>query len=152
MLGGEQAYIGYRVGIHLRSLLLMRNRLLAFQTDIGVGPYTRRSWLDPRGPLPRVDILQMAAQVATLREVLRAMGTLEWPLAGMFAEVVAQVAALLEDAVAVCKAALEEELDALRLRVPHLNRSVPGLGNSGERFRVHVIRLAHSMQFFNDVI
>jgi hypothetical protein len=59
--------------------------------------------------LPRdtVNILQVAAEIATLSKSLHAFRAGEWALAGMFAEVVAQIAALFEDGTTVRVATFE---------------------------------------------
>jgi hypothetical protein len=67
----------------------------------------------------------MPPQISALRERFLAEKALKGPHAGMFAEVVPQVAGFLEDAPAVGIFALEVELDALRLRIPHPDGLVP---------------------------
>ena len=75
----------------------------------------------------------MAAKISTLCEVLFAHITLVRSLHGMLAEVVAQVAALLEDTFAATVHALEIEFDALRHLVFDLDGLVPLAGNAFER-------------------
>ena len=67
----------------------------------------------------------MAAKISTLCEVLFAYFTLVRSLHGMLAEVVAQVAALLEDGLAILVLADEVEVGALGLTVPDLDRLMP---------------------------
>lgn len=54
-----------------------------------------------------VYILEMAAQVATLREFSTALRALEWLLPGVLPEMVSQVAAFFEERVATLKPAPE---------------------------------------------
>ena len=89
-----------------------------------------------------VDIFQMTAKIATLRKVLVTNMALEGSEASVLTEVVSEIAAFLEDALAILEAALEEELDALGLWVPHLHRFVPRLGDSLESLRIDVICLS----------
>lgn len=67
----------------------------------------------------------MAAKISTLCEVLFAHITLVRSLHGMLAEVVAQVAALLEDGLAILVLADEVEVGALGLTVPDLDGLMP---------------------------
>ena len=64
-----------------------------------------------------VDVLQVAAQVSALSEVLFALFALVGAGARVLAEVVAQVAALAEHAFAPAVATAEEKLRALGLLV-----------------------------------
>lgn len=72
-----------------------------------------------------MNVLQVPAQVATLREGFVAFGAGERSQAGVLAEVVTEVAALLEGARASRVFTLEEKLDALSVRVLHFDRLVP---------------------------
>ena len=74
----------------------------------------------------------MTAEISTLSEGLLAEGTLEGSEAGVLAEMIAQVAALLEDASALGVLTLEIELYSLSFGVFHANRLMPLLGNSLE--------------------
>ena len=67
----------------------------------------------------------MAAKISTLCEVLFAHITLVRSLHGMLAEVVAQVAALLKDGLAILVFADEVEVGALGLTVPDLDCLMP---------------------------
>ena len=84
-------------------------------------------------------VLHMAAKVAALRECLVALGALERPHPGVLPEVVAQIAALLEDAVTAFVLALEEQFDALCLRITHLNRFMPRVRDPGEGLHVALV-------------
>lgn len=77
-------------------------------------------------------VLQVAAQVAALGEGLLAEGALEGAEACMLAEVVPQVATLLEDTAAVRIPALEVELHSLSLWVLHADGLVPLLRDTLE--------------------
>lgn len=81
-------------------------------------------------------VLEVAAEIATLGECFVAARTRKWPLSRVFAEVVAQVAAFLESGVATWVAALEVELDTLRLWVFDSNGLVPLLRDAVERLRL----------------
>lgn len=83
-----------------------------------------------------VDVLEVAAEVAALRECLVAVGAGKWSLARVLAEMVPQVTALLENAVAVRVPALEEQLDAVRLLVLDLDGLVPLRRDALESLRV----------------
>lgn len=72
-----------------------------------------------------MNVLQVSAQVATLSKGFLALGACEWSQASVLAEVVAEVAALLERTGAAGVLALEEKLDALRVGVLHLDGLVP---------------------------
>ena len=74
----------------------------------------------------------MASQISALREVFVTVLTRERPLPRVLAEVVPQVARLLEDTPAVRVHALEEQLLALRRGILDLYRLVPVRGNSLE--------------------
>ena len=69
-------------------------------------------------------ILKVAAQISALCEGLVADVTRERPLAGVFAEVVLQVAGFLEYRAAAGIHASEQELETLRSLVPHLDHLV----------------------------
>ena len=86
-----------------------------------------------------VHVLHMAAKVAALSERLVALGALERPHPGMLPEVVPQIAALLEDTVTAFVLTLEEQFDALCLRITHLNRFVPRVRDTGEGFHVALL-------------
>lgn len=85
-----------------------------------------------------VHVLQVAAQVAALGEGFEAHGTGKGPLAGMLAEVVPQVAALLENALAASMLALEVQFDALRFQMLDLHSLMPLSGNTGEDLGLNV--------------
>lgn len=74
-----------------------------------LGSLCLRLFLEETYVLPRdtVNILQVAAEIATLSKSLHAFRAGEWALAGMFAEVVAQIAALFEDGTTVRVATFE---------------------------------------------
>lgn len=78
-------------------------------------------------------IFEVAPQVATLREGLVALGAVERSLTSVFAEVVAQIAAFLEDTFAATVHALEIEFDALRHLMFDLDGLMPLSGNAFER-------------------
>lgn len=78
-------------------------------------------------------IFEVAPQVSTLREGLVALGAVEGSLTCVFAEVVAQIAAFLEDTFAATVHALEIEFDALRHLMFDLDGLMPLLGNAFER-------------------
>ena len=80
-------------------------------------------------------IFEVAPQVSTLREGLVALGAVEGSLTCVFAEVVAQIAAFLEDTFAATVHALEIEFDALRHLMFDLDGLMPLLGNAFERSR-----------------
>lgn len=84
-----------------------------------------------------VHVLQVTTQIATLREGLLALGAREGPLPRMLAEMVAQVAALLEDRAAACVTTAEIQLHAHRFRIPHLDGLVPRVRNALEGLAVH---------------
>ena len=75
----------------------------------------------------------MSAQVTALSEGLLALGAGEGSQAGVLAEVVSQVARLLEHRVAVRVHTLEVQFDALGVRVAHLDRLVPAAWDAFER-------------------
>ena len=79
-----------------------------------------------------VHILKVAPQVAALREGLVALGAVVGPLTCVLAEVVAQIAAFLEDTFATTVHALEIELDALRHLMFDLDGLVPLLRDAFE--------------------
>jgi hypothetical protein len=81
----------------------------------------------------------MSAQVTALSEGLLALGAGEGSQAGVLAEVVSQVAALLEGAGATGIFALEKQLDALGVRILDFYRFVPLLGNAFKVFRCEVL-------------
>ena len=78
-------------------------------------------------------IFEVAPQVATLRESLVALGAVERSLTSVFAEVVAQIAAFLEDTFAATVHALEIEFDALRHLMFDLDGLMPLSRNAFER-------------------
>ena len=82
---------------------LLTNFLLGLDCDLRVGQLAVNF-----GTRYVVHILHVAAQVAALSERLVALGALERSDSGMLAEVVPEIAALLEDAVAALVLALEE--------------------------------------------
>lgn len=61
---------------------------------------------------------------------LPAFRACEWALAGMFAEVVAQIAALFEDLTTVRVATFEINFTTLGVMVPHLDNLRPRLRNT----------------------
>ena len=67
----------------------------------------------------------MSPQISTLGERFVAVAAQKRSLPGVFSEVVAQIAGLLEDAPAVWVHALEIQLNPLCLRVTNLDRFVP---------------------------
>ena len=99
---------------------LLSDFLLSHDLDLGVRQFVVNFFA---GGI--VHVLHMAAEVAALSERLVALGALERPHPGVLPEVVPQIAALLEDAVAAFVLALEEQFDTLCLRITHLNRFVP---------------------------
>ena len=86
-----------------------------------------------------VHVLHMPAEVAALSECLVALGALERSHPGVLSEVVPQIAALLEDTVTAFVLTLEEQFDALCLRITHLNRFVPRVRDPGEGFHVALL-------------
>ena len=68
-----------------------------------LGSLCLRLFLEEANVLPRdaVNILQVATEIATLSKSLHAFRASEWALAGMFAKVVSQIAALFEDGATV---------------------------------------------------
>jgi hypothetical protein len=86
-----------------------------------------------------MDIFQMTPKVTALCEILHTDGALEWPFACVFAEVISQITAFLEDALAVPEAALEKELNALCSWVSNLHRFMPCCWNSFKCFRINII-------------
>jgi len=72
-----------------------------------------------------VHVLQVAAQISTLRKCLFALGAGERPLARVLAEVVPKVAALFENRAAAAMPTPEIQLHAHRFVVAHLDRLVP---------------------------
>jgi len=72
-----------------------------------------------------VHVLQMSTQVAALCEFLMALWARERTQTRVLSEVIAQIAALLEDGVASFVTAPEVELDASARTVAHLNCLVP---------------------------
>jgi hypothetical protein len=72
-----------------------------------------------------MNVLEVTAQVATLSEALRTLGTDERTQACVFPEVVSQVAALPEDGIAALVTTLKVELDSHGLRISHLDCLVP---------------------------
>lgn len=79
-----------------------------------------------------VHILEMPAEITALSKGLLAERALEGPQAGVLAEVVPQVAALLENASAVRVSALEIELHALGFGVLDPDSLVPLLRDAFE--------------------
>ena len=95
--------------------------------------------------IPRylVHVLEVATEVTTLSEGLLAHRTVERSLACVLSEVISQVAALLEDALACGMLAFEIELDALSDIVFDLNGLVPFLRDAlkGARFNTSDYRV-----------
>lgn len=87
-------------------------------------------------------VLQVPTQIAALREILLANLTFERSRARVLSEVVPQITALLKNAFAIFEAALEVELDALGLGIPHFDGLVPLFGNALKGVGVDVVRLA----------
>lgn len=83
-----------------------------------------------------VHVLKVATQIPALRESLLALGAREGTLARVLAEMVAQVAALLEDGPASSVAATEIEFDAHSVGVPHFDGLVPRVRNAVKSFGV----------------
>ena len=79
-----------------------------------------------------MDILKMSAKVATLSEGFLAKGTLKGAHTCMFAEMVTEVAAFLEDTAALRILALEVQLDSLGFGVFDSDGLMPLLGNALE--------------------
>ena len=80
-----------------------------------------------------VHILKMASQVSALCEGLVALGAIVGSLACVLAEVVAQIAAFLEDTFAATVHALEIEFDARRHLMFDLDGLMPLIGYAFER-------------------
>jgi hypothetical protein len=93
-----------------------------------------------------VHILQMSAQITTLCKSFLAFGAAEGSRACVLPEVIPQVATLLEGAGASWVFTLEEELDALSVRVLDLNRLMPLHRNA---FEVFILRF---IMWFNPVV
>ena len=72
-----------------------------------------------------MNIFKVAAQVATLSEVLAAETALKRSLACVLSEVISQVAGFLENSATVWILALKEQLGSLCLRVPYLDGAMP---------------------------
>ena len=89
-----------------------------------------------------MDILQMSTQIATLCKSFLAFGAAEGPRTCMLPEVVPQIATLLEDAVASFVFTLEEEFDALRVRVLDFNSLMPLSWNA-----IKLLHLGFIMRF-----
>ena len=83
-------------------------------------------------PSDTMHVLQVSAQVSTLRESLLAERAPEGPHACVLAKVVSQVAALFEDTSALRVLALEVELHSLGLWVLHSDGLVPLFRNAFE--------------------
>lgn len=81
----------------------------------------------------------MPTQVATLCECFLALGARKRSESGVLAEMVTQVAALLEGTRASRVLALEEQLHALGVRVLHLDRLVPFFRDAFEVLRSEVL-------------
>ena len=81
-------------------------------------------------------VFEMAAEVATLREGLPAHGAVERSLSCVLAEVIAQVAAFLEDTLAPGMLAFEIVFDALSDSVSNLDCLMPLLWNAFEMARL----------------
>lgn len=79
-----------------------------------------------------VDVFQVTPKIAALSKGLLAQRTGEGSLTSMLSEVVAKIAALLEDALAPCMPAFEVKFDALRDKVFDLDCLVPLLWDSLE--------------------
>lgn len=84
-----------------------------------------------------MDIFEVSPQISTLREGFLAEGTGERPLTCVLAEVIPEVATLLEDALATCVAAFKIELDALTDQVLDHDRLMPLLGHALESLRLN---------------
>jgi len=83
-----------------------------------------------------VHVFEVPTEIAALGEGLLAHGAGEGPLSGVLAEVVSQIATLLEDASAASVPALEVQLNSLRHLMFHLDGFVPLPRNALERLRV----------------
>ena len=97
-----------------------------------------------------VHLLQVAAQIATLRKVLSAMLALEWSLTSVLPEVVPQIARLFEDTPAIRVHALKVQLLPLGIWVFHLDGLVPIRGDSFEMLSLVlrvILRRALSLLF-----
>lgn len=81
-----------------------------------------------------VHILQVTAQVTALGKSFLAEGALEGTQACVLAEVIAQIAALLENAATLGVLALEVQLHALSLGVLHADSLMPLFGNALKSF------------------
>lgn len=80
-------------------------------------------------------ILEMSSKVATLSEGLVAEAASERPLTCMLAEMVSQVARLLENRFTIGIHALEVQLDSLCLRISYLNGLMPFCWNALKSLR-----------------
>jgi len=81
-----------------------------------------------------VYVFEVTPKVSALCEGLLAHCTGKRPLASVLAEVISQIAALLEDALAPCVPAFKIQFDALSSQVFDLNCLVPLLRDSLESF------------------
>ena len=70
-------------------------------------------------------VLQVSAEVSALSEGLLAIGARERSLASVLAEMVPQIAALFERAIAARVLALEVKFDAMGFLILHLDGLVP---------------------------
>lgn len=77
-------------------------------------------------------VFEMTPQISALSEGFLAKGAGERPLTCVLAEVISEVAALFEDALAACVAAFKIQLDALTHQVLDHDSLVPLLGNALE--------------------
>ena len=78
----------------------------------------------------------MATKIATLGERLVAFWAFKWSCTRMLPEMVSKIATLFEDTVASLELTFEEQFDALRLFILHLDSLMPLIGNSDEAFGV----------------
>lgn len=85
-------------------------------------------------------VLHMATEVPALRESLATLRATEWSQAGVLSEVVSQVAALFEDAVASLELANEVHFNSLSLLVLHLDCFVPFVRDPGKCFNVALVQ------------
>ena len=81
----------------------------------------------------------MSTQISALCESLVAFGATERSESRMLSKMVSQVAALLECGIASLVLALKVEFDSVGVRILHLDRLVPFIGNSFKCLRIYVL-------------
>ena len=88
-----------------------------------------------------VDIFEVTPKIATLREGLLAHGASKGPLSCVLAEVISQIAALLEHTFTALVPAFKVKLNALAHQMLYLDCLVPISGNPRECFRFNLRHL-----------